>query len=99
MYRKIYIDMETKIADVVISRNGRDKDKLFIIIGKDDDYSLLVDGKGRKLEKPKRKKNKHIKPEGIIDARLAKKLISGEKVTNNEVRRALAEYAEKRKEI
>jgi len=85
--------MEIKIADVVISLNGRDNGKCFIVTGKDDNYSFLVDGKGRKLEKPKRKKNKHIKPEGICDARLAEKLIGGEKVTNSEIRRALAEYA------
>ena len=80
------------IADVVISLNGRDKDKLFIIIGKEDNYCLLADGKRRKLEKPKRKKDKHIKHDGIIYDWLAEKLINGDNVTNKELRKALAEY-------
>jgi len=85
--------MKYSIADVVISLNGRDKNKRFIIIGTEDNYSILVDGKGRKLEKPKRKKNKHIKPDGVIDAKLTEKLINGENITNKEIRKALAEYS------
>ena len=82
-----------KKGDVVISLNGRDGGKRFLIVGTQDHYSLLADGKGRRLEKPKRKKNKHVKLEGIADDRIAEKLKSGEKVTNNEIRRALAQYA------
>ena len=84
-----------KIADVVISLNGRDKNKYFIIIGCEEEYSLLADGKGRKLEKPKRKKNKHIKHDGTINNEIAEKLIKGEKITNKDIRRTLAEYAAK----
>ena len=79
--------MEFDVADVVISLNGRDKNKRFIIIGREENYSLLADGKGRKLEKPKRKKNKHIKPDGIIEARLAEKFKNGENITNKEIRK------------
>jgi len=85
--------MDFDIADVVTSLNGRDKDKRFIIIGKEENYSLLADGKGRKLEKPKRKKNKHIKPDGVIETWLKDKLITGKNVTNKELRKALAQYS------
>jgi len=81
------------IADIVISINGRDKDKRFIVIGSEDEYSLIADGKGRRYEKPKRKKNKHLRFENKADSLTAEKLIGGEKVTNNEIRRCLAEYA------
>jgi len=84
--------MDTEISDVIISLNGRDKDKFFIVVGKEDNYSFLVDGKRRKLEKPKKKKNKHIKHKGILEPGLALKLINGEKTTNKEIRKALAEY-------
>jgi len=80
-------------ADIVISINGRDKDKRFIVIGSEDEYSLIADGKGRRYEKPKRKKNKHLRFENKADSLIAEKLIGGEKVTNNEIRRYLAEYA------
>ena len=85
--------MKNEIADVVISLNGRDKGKRFLIItAEEDGYSSLADGKARRLEKPKRKKSKHIKPEGKLKSQVADKLKAGEKVTNNEIRRALAEY-------
>ena len=85
--------MDFNIADVVISLNGRDKNKHFIVTHTDDVFLTLVDGKGRKLEKPKRKKNKHVKhSDGTIDIKLAEKLQAGEKVTNKEIRKALAEY-------
>ena len=82
-------------ADVVISLNGRDAGKRFVVIGAEDEYVLLADGKGRKIDKPKRKKIKHIKLEvraRDINSRLTEKLKSGQKTTNNEIRRALAEF-------
>jgi len=81
------------IADIVISINGRDAGKRFIVIGTEDDYSLIADGKGRRYEKPKRKKNKHLKPEAKADSQMADKLTEGGKISNNEIRRYLAAYA------
>ena len=90
--------MRIEKADVVIQANGRDEGKRFIVIGTEDEYSLLADGKGRRVEKPKRKKDKHIKTEDKLDGPIAEKLIGGERVTNNEIRRALAVYADERGE-
>jgi len=90
--------MKIEKADVVISLNGRDAGKRFLVVGTEDEYSLLADGKGRRAEKPKRKKNKHIKLEDKGDGPLAGKIINGEKVTNNEIRRTLAQYAANRDE-
>jgi len=78
------------LADIVISINGRDAGKRFIVIETDGEYSLIADGKGRRLEKPKRKKNKHLKFENRADDFIAEKLQEGEKTTNNEIRRFLA---------
>ena len=86
--------MKLEKADVVISLNGRDKGKRFLIIDTEDEYSFLVDGKTRRLEKPKRKKNKHVKPDGTIGEHLSAKLMAGDKITNSEIRRALAERAQ-----
>ena len=82
-----------RIADIVISINGRDAGKRFIVIETDEEYSLIADGKGRRLEKPKRKKNKHLKLEEKADDLIADKLQKGEKITNSEIRRFLAGYA------
>ena len=39
---------------------GHDKDKIYVISGLEDAYVYLVDGKIRTLEKPKKKKKKHV---------------------------------------
>lgn len=90
--------MKIGIADVVISLNGRDEGKRFLVIDSDNDYSLLADGKSRRAEKPKRKKNKHLKLEDKAGGSIAAKLMGGGKVTNSEIRGALAEYAAARGE-
>ena len=90
--------MRIGVADVVISLNGRDEGKRFLVVGSQDDYSLLADGKGRRMEKPKRKKNKHLRLEDKAGANIAGRLLEGGKVTNNEIRRALAEYTAARED-
>jgi len=80
-------------ADVVISLNGRDEGKRFLVVGTEGEYSLIADGKGRRLDKPKRKKNKHLKLEDKANGQIAAKLIDGDKITNNEIRRTLAQFA------
>jgi len=80
------------LADVVVSINGRDEGKYFLVIGTDGDYSIICNGKRRSVEKPKRKKNKHLKLEEGYDGPVAVKLKNGEQVANIEIRRALGEY-------
>jgi len=86
------------IADIVISINGRDVGKRFIVIETDDVYSLIADGKGRRLEKPKKKKNKHLKFDCKASGAIAEKLAKGEKTANIELRRLLAEHAKEQPE-
>jgi len=80
------------LADIVMSNNGRDAGKKLIVIEKQENYSLIVDGKGRRCEQPKLKKDKHLTIIGRASGIVEDKLTSGDKVTNNEVRRALAKY-------
>jgi predicted nucleic acid-binding Zn finger protein len=49
---------------IVFSKRGRDKGLPFIVIGMEDGYVYLVDGLVRKLDKPKKKKIKHIQVTG-----------------------------------
>jgi len=85
-------------ADVVTSLNGRDGGKLFLVVGTEDNYSFIADGKSRKIGNPKKKNNKHLKLEEKINISVTAKLLCGQKVTNNEIRRALAQYAADRGE-
>ncbi len=78
------------ISDVVTSTAGRDQGKLFYVIGTDPVYLMLVNGKDRTLEKPKRKKRKHVQKVLRPETRVADKIKNGDKVLNSELRRDLA---------
>ena len=78
------------ISDVVISTAGRDKGKLFYVVGTDPVFLFLANGKDRTLETPKRKKRKHIQKVLRSETRVAEKLRHGDKVLNSELRRDLA---------
>ncbi len=83
------------IADVVVSTAGRDAGHLFYVLEADDTYLMLADGKGRTIEKPKRKKRKHTNKVLRSDTRVADKLRLGDKVLNSELRRDLAYLSQK----
>ena len=85
--------MEIVKSNIVRSGAGRDKGKLCVVLDVDGEDLLLADGKSRKLESPKRKKRRHALFVAADDEnRLAKKIKGGEKITNSELRRALAAY-------
>jgi len=90
--------MGIDIACFVESQSGRDKGKYFLVIGTQDEYALIADGRGRRIDKPKMKKHKHLKVEDKADGLIAEKLTSGGKVTNNDIRKALAQFAADREE-
>ena len=81
---------EINISDVVISTAGRDQGKLFYVIGADDTYLLLVNGKDRTIDKPKKKKRKHAQKVLRSETRVALKIRNGDNVLNSELRRDLA---------
>jgi len=78
------------ISDVVESTAGRDQGKLFYVIGTDPVYLKLANGRERTLDKPKRKKRKHVRKVLRPETRVAAKIQSGDKVLNSELRRDLA---------
>ena len=86
--------MDISKSDIVISLNGRDKDKLFYVMQVEDNFCLLADGKGRKLENPKRKKLKHVRRVTRTETRVAVKILNGDKVLNSELRRDLATFGQ-----
>lgn len=86
--------MEIEKSSIVKSLAGHDKGNIFYVIDTQGEYVLLADGKGRKIERPKRKKLKHVALEAKIESRVSNKLRNGDKVLNSELRRELAEYSQ-----
>ena len=81
---------DIQISDVVVSTAGRDRDELFYVIDADPLYLMLANGKDRTLDKPKRKKRRHVQKVLRSETRVAAKISSGNKVLNSELRRDLA---------
>ena len=81
---------DINISDVVVSTAGRDEGEWFYVIGEDQDCLMLANGKDRPLDKPKRKKRKHVEKVLRSETRVADKLRLGDKVLNGELRRDLA---------
>lgn len=84
--------MEIGPSDIVISLCGRDKGRFFFVVGLEGAYAFICDGKMRRIEKPKKKKLKHLRFQAQSNCRTAFKIKNGEKITNSEIRKALAEY-------
>ena len=81
------------ISDVVVSTAGHDQGDWFYVIDEDPVYLMLANGKDRTLDKPKRKKRRHVQKVLRSETRVAAKLVSGDKVLNSELRRDLAYFA------
>ena len=80
------------LGSIAISLAGRDKDGVFIIVGVlDEGYVLAADGKKRKIEKPKKKRMKHIRTVRSADGDLAT-LIKEQKLSNRTAAKIVSSY-------
>ena len=48
------------IGELATSKAGHDKDRLYMIVGEEEEWVYMCDGRMRGVEHPKKKKKKHI---------------------------------------
>ena len=72
-------------GNIVKSISGHDKGGFFICLDVKDNFALIVDGKNRKLEKPKKKNLKHLASTSVYVNVL-------ELATNKKIRLVLSRY-------
>ncbi|WP_026886662.1 KOW domain-containing RNA-binding protein [Clostridium beijerinckii] len=78
------------IGKVVLSKAGRDKDHLYVVVRQiDDDYVLLANGDTKLIEMPKKKKIKHLSILEDVDDELSSLINSCDKSTNLKIKRFL----------
>lgn len=66
-----------RVGQVAKSLSGRDANRLFFIIKLiDSQYVLIVDGKKRKLDRPKQKKVKHLKIYDFYNDKVENRIVS-----------------------
>ena len=85
-----------KQGDFVLSKAGRDVGKYFLIVSVQDEFALIVDGKVRKVNSPKKKKLKHLQ-KIFVEGQpwLAIQIQSGKPVANEKVSRAVKSATQK----
>lgn len=83
------------LGQFVISKAGRDKNRMFIIYNiVDDKFVTVVDGNLRKIGSPKKKNIKHLLKINEISDRLNRRLSESETITNLMVRREIEKLEE-----
>lgn len=81
---------EELIGRVVYSKAGRDSGKPFLIFNViDNNYVNIIDGDLRKIEKPKKKKLKHLNVTNQVVNEIKELMISGSTFSNAKVRKCL----------
>ena len=83
--------MDFTVGQMVDAKCGRDAGRPFVIVGVEDDYLWLADGKRRTLDRPKRKKQKHVQATGICSESLREALLVGTPPQDAQLRRYLKE--------
>lgn len=79
-----------KVGSVVLSTAGHDSGNYFVVVEiESDNYVKICDGKLRKLDKPKRKKIKHLKDTFVVIDELANKFEAKEVVHDKNIEKAL----------
>ncbi|MDE7246521.1 MAG: KOW domain-containing RNA-binding protein [Lachnospiraceae bacterium] len=86
--------MEDSIVGMLAtSKAGHDKDSVYVIIQEDGEYIYVADGRGRTMERPKRKNKKHIQ---VIKKKRLPKPENG--FDNLEIKKVIKEYQREREE-
>ena len=78
------------IGKLVISKAGRDDKELYIVVDFiDEDYVLLANGYNKKVDKPKKKKLKHIILTDIVNDEIKEAILSKDKDTDVKIKKFL----------
>ncbi len=86
---------DLEIGQVVRSKAGRDKGKVFLVLKiLDDKHVLVVDGDMRRIENPKKKKVKHLVVYNTVLRDFQSRLESKLEVNNAYIRKLLEPFKE-----
>jgi large subunit ribosomal protein L14e len=78
------------LGQIVHSKAGRDKGKYFIVVNIiDNDYVMVVDGKLRKIDNPKKKKVKHLVLHNFVSEDILTSIRENKHITDAELRKSL----------
>lgn len=85
------------LGEFATSKAGHDKDRLYLIVGEEEECVYLCDGRLRGMEHPKKKKKKHIQiihssAQDALVQSIQQKLPGEADEINRQIRKTLEEY-------
>ncbi len=80
------------IGQFVTSKAGHDKDVLYVVVREEGDFVFLSDGRLKPVDKPKRKRKKHIQPISQGVGETLTEAIQNGKATNEQIKYAIKQY-------
>ena len=85
------------LGEFATSKAGHDKDRLYLIVGEEEECVYLCDGRLRGVEHPKKKKKKHIQiihssAQDALVQSIQQKLLGEADEINRQIRKTLEEY-------
>jgi len=81
-----------EVGMLATSKAGHDKNAIYVIIGIDQEYLYLVNGKNHLLENPKKKNIKHVQIIKDVNEDFQSKLTSNNKIQNEDIKRVIKLY-------
>ena len=73
------------LGQVVLSKAGKDSGSFYAVLKEEEDFAYIADGRLRKIEKPKKKRIKHLAPTNTV-------LSTEAFETNKKLRAALSKF-------
>ena len=77
--------MDIKVGSAVYSISGRDKGRMYLVSRTENGYCYLTDGDKRRIENPKKKKEKHLNKTNFVSS-----VFEGEMPENHMIRKELS---------
>ncbi|MBQ7793879.1 MAG: KOW domain-containing RNA-binding protein [Clostridia bacterium] len=82
--------MDITVGSAVYARAGKEKGGLFFVVKLEGDFAYLSDGDTRRIEKPKKKRLKHLNKTNYVSEEISEHCRNGS-LENHILRKALAQ--------
>ncbi len=80
------------VGDLVRSEAGRDAGRYYFVVSVEDNFAYICNGKLHKVQKPKKKKIKHLISAGCTYEELTGVQFDKEKITNPKLKKAIYNF-------
>ncbi|SHK47916.1 hypothetical protein SAMN02745248_02635 [Hathewaya proteolytica DSM 3090] len=81
---------DNPLGQIVYSKAGRDQGEYYIVVGLlNEDYVYICNGRTRRIEKPKKKKCKHLVFTGTYSEEIKEAILNGNCISNSKVKNSL----------